>query len=194
MDIITDEVLVSEAQRGNGESLDILLNRYKNWVKAIVRSVLFKEIAFPEDLIQEGMIGLYKAIQQYSPSKGANFKSFATLCIKRQTLDTLRHFSRDKNRPLSTFLELNDTNVAEMPPTAEATDPEIIFISAESGNRLWKIIKETLSTKELSLFKLYLDGLSYEEIAKNLSITDKQVDNLLQKVKRNLQKAFNGKE
>lgn len=194
MNCFSDEQLALSAQGGDEESLDLLLGRYKNWVKAIVRSVIFKDAAFPDDLIQEGMIGLYKAIVQYSADKGASFKSFATLCIKRQTIDALRHFARGKNRPLSAFVEFNDRNVAELPPDARATDPESVFISDETGSRLWGIVKETLGEEELTLFKLYLDGLSYQEIGDRMSVTAKRVDNSLQRIKRNLKKAFRAAE
>lgn len=184
---LSDEDLVILAKQGDLESINQLLYRYKTMVKSYARK-FFLVGGETDDLIQEGMIALYNSIQDYSPDKNACFKTFATMCVKRQIYDAIRSASRNKHKPLNNFVSLYAPEL-ECSLT-NGNDPEAIYIAEESLQIIEEKIKELLNAEEKQIFELYLEGLSYLEIANYLDITVKKVDNKLQKIKRALKSSL----
>lgn len=162
--------------------MDLLLNRYKSLVRAQSR-VRFLVGGDEEDLIQEGMIGLYKAVRDYDESRGASFKTFASLCISRQMAKAIETSGRDKNRPLNSSVSLTDEEW-ENQMKDEMNSPESIVLDEESGNEMLKKIKKSLSPMEQKVLDLYLTGADYREIAETIHKPPKSIDNTLQRIRK----------
>lgn len=162
--------------------MDLLLNRYKSVVRAQSR-MRFLIGGDEEDLIQEGMIGLYKAVRDYDESRGASFKTFASLCISRQMAKAIETSGRDKNRPLNSSVSLTDEEW-ENQMKDETNSPESIVLNQESGEELLKKIKKSLSSMEQRVLDLYLTGADYREIAKTIHKSPKSIDNTLQRIRK----------
>lgn len=184
---LSDEILVEKAKQGDILSINHILYRYKTMVKSYARRY-FLVGGETDDLIQEGMIALYSSIQDYSPDKNTTFKTFATLCIKRQIYDSIRTASRNKHKPLNDFISLYAKGFEYF--FIDSANPEECYIAEESLKTIEYNIKSLLHSDEKHLFELYLSGLSYKEIADNMSITVKSVDNNLQKIKKTLKRAL----
>ncbi|MBR6185147.1 MAG: RNA polymerase sporulation sigma factor SigH [Clostridia bacterium] len=187
-----DEEVVVLAQNGDGQALAYLLNKYKNFVRSKARSY-FLIGADHEDIVQEGMIGLYKAIRDFQPSKLASFRSFAELCVKRQIITAIKAATRQKHVPLNSYVSLNKPLYDEESDRTlldviegRVTNPEDLYISQEDLSRIQTQISEVLSDLERQVLDAFMDGKSYQEIAELLGRHVKSIDNALQRVKRKL--------
>jgi len=194
--IMKDEDVVGLVRSGDVFAQDYLLNKYKTFVKTKSRAY-FLIGADKEDIIQEGMIGLYKAIRDYQNNKKASFRSFAELCINRQLITAIKAASRQKHMPLNSSVSLNKTvyedegenTYINMIESAEAvTSPETIFIGIENRNFIVENIMTTLSSFEKRVLNLYLQGKTYSEIAQIMEKSEKSIDNALQRVKKKTEK------
>jgi len=191
---LSDDELVEYVHGGNNEAQEILLKRYKNFVMAKSRSY-FLVGADREDIIQEGMIGLYKAIRDYKIERLASFRAFAELCITRQIITAIKAATRQKHQPLNSYISLNkpiyheesDRTLLDVLKGSKLTNPERLFISKESYDLIESKIVEMLSELEFDVLQEYLKGKSYEDIAETLDKHVKSVDNALQRVKRKLE-------
>ena len=188
---LTDEELASFAQNGDESAVNTLLKKYKSLVNQIARSY-FLTCGDMEDIVQEGMIGLYKAVMHYKGGKSASFKTFASTCIKHQVQSAVRVASSEKNKILSTAMpivdQLNgeDENEKEIIFPSDIPSPDETLIEKERLNEIAKKIKESLSSLELKVLVLYLKGYSYNEIANIQNISKKSIDNALTRIKNKL--------
>lgn len=192
---IVDEVMVEIAKDGDLEALEYLIKKYKNFVRAKARSY-FLIGADREDIVQEGMIGLYKAIRDFKPDKLSSFRAFAELCITRQIITAIKTATRQKHIPLNSYVSLNkpiydeesDRTLLDVISGHKVTDPEELVICREELGHIEGKIGEILSDLEWKVLALYLEGRSYQEIACDLDRHVKSIDNALQRVKRKLEK------
>lgn len=188
---MTDEDIVEEAKGGDNDALEYLLNKYKNFVRAKARSY-FLIGADREDIIQEGMIGLYKAIRDYRPDRLASFRAFAELCVTRQIITAIKTATRQKHIPLNSYVSLNkpiydmdsDRTLLDVLSATKICDPEELVIGRDEYKRIEKDMNEILSDLEWEVLMAYLQGKSYQEIALELDRHVKSIDNALQRVKR----------
>ncbi|NEZ46599.1 RNA polymerase sporulation sigma factor SigH [Clostridium niameyense] len=195
-----DEEIVMEAKSGNWRAQEFLISKYENFVKAKAKSY-FLIGADKEDIYQEGMIGLYKAIRDFRPDKLSSFRAFAELCVTRQIITAIKTATRQKHIPLNTYVSLNkpiyddesDRTLLDVLSEAKVADPEELIISREKLNHIQNEIGEVLSDLEMEVLMSYLDGKSYQEIACDLDRRAKSIDNALQRVKRKLEKCLNNK-
>lgn len=193
-----DEEVVVEAKNGNTRAQEYLIAKYENFVKLKAKSY-FLIGADKEDIYQEGMIGLYKAIRDFKPDKLTSFKAFAELCVKRQIITAIKTATRQKHIPLNTYVSLNkpiyeeesDRTLLDILAGLKVTDPEELFISQEQLKHIQSEITKVLSGLELEVLNSYLEGKSYQEIACDLDRQAKSIDNALQRVKRKLEKSLN---
>lgn len=189
----SDEELVVRFKNGDIDAQDYLLDKYKNLVKGKER-IYFLNGAGEDDIIQEGMIGLFKAIRDYSPDKNCSFKSFAELCVKRQIITAVKSFTRQKHIPMTNYLSLDksafddgsDKPVIDSLQAGRENDPQVVVVKKENKADMAKLIDRMLSSFEKRVFEMYLDGMSYEEIAKATDKSYKSIDNGLQRVKKKL--------
>lgn len=196
-DRIDEEVAVL-AKNGDIKAQEFLINKYQNFVKAKAKSY-FLIGADKEDIYQEGMIGLYKAIRDFRTDKLSSFKAFAELCVTRQIITAIKTATRQKHIPLNTYVSLNkpiydeesDRTLMDVLSEAKVADPEELVISREELNHIQSEIGEVLSSLEMEVLMSYLDGKSYQEIACDLDRHAKSIDNALQRVKRKLEKCLN---
>ena len=194
-DSLVDEDIVEDAKSGDPIALEYLIKKYKNFVRAKARSY-FLIGADKEDIIQEGMIGLYKAIRDYKQDKLSSFRAFAELCITRQIITAIKTATRQKHIPLNSYVSLNkpiydeesDRTLLDVLSGAKITDPEELIISREELNNIESKIGEILSDLEWEVLMFYLEGKSYQEIAVDLDRHVKSIDNALQRVKRKLER------
>ncbi|MDR1604218.1 MAG: RNA polymerase sporulation sigma factor SigH [Gracilibacteraceae bacterium] len=190
-----DEVWVESAKTGNIDAQEHLINKYKNFVRAKARSY-FLIGADREDIIQEGMIGLYKAIRDFRGDKLSSFRAFAELCVTRQIITAIKTATRQKHIPLNSYISLNkpiydeesDRTLIDVISGARMSDPEELVISREEFDDIEEKIGEILSSLEWEVLMAYLDGRSYQEIAAGLHRHVKSIDNALQRVKRKLER------
>ncbi len=195
LEIRSDEDIVMEAKGGDIVALEFLINKYKNFVKAKARSY-FLIGADREDIIQEGMIGLYKAIRDFRGDKLSSFRAFAELCITRQIITAIKTATRQKHIPLNSYVSLNkpiydedsDRTLLDILAGSKITDPEELMINREEYNDIEFKMGEILSELEWKVLTLYLEGKSYQEIAVDLKRHVKSIDNALQRVKRKLER------
>ena len=187
-----DEEVAVLAQQGDGQALAYLLNKYKNFVRSKARSY-FLIGADHEDIVQEGMIGLYKSIRDFQPDRLASFRSFAELCVKRQIITAIKAATRQKHVPLNSYVSLNKPLYDEESDRTlldviegRVTNPEDLYISQEDLARIQGQIAEILSDLERQVLDAFIDGKSYQEIAELLGRHVKSIDNALQRVKRKL--------
>ena len=192
-----DEEVVLEAKNGNVRAQEYLISKYENFVKSKAKSY-FLIGADKEDIYQEGMIGLYKAIRDFKPDKLTSFKAFAELCVTRQIITSIKTATRQKHIPLNTYVSLNkpiyeeesDRTLLDVLAGFRITDPEELVISQEQMEHIEGEISKVLSDLELEVLTSYLDGKSYQEIACDLDRHAKSIDNALQRVKRKLEKCL----
>ncbi len=199
-DQLTDEEIVALAQGNDDEALTYLLDKYKNFVRSKARSY-FLIGADHEDIVQEGMIGLFKAIRDFKPSRLSSFRAFAELCVKRQIITAIKTATRQKHFPLNSYVSLNKPLYDEESDRTlldviegRVTNPEDLFISQEELERIQNEISTTLSPLEQQVLAAFLNGKSYQEIAEMLDRHVKSIDNALQRVKRKLTKMLEDKE
>lgn len=196
-DLLPDEELVELSAGGDKRATECILYRYKNLVRSKAR-MYFLVGADKEDIIQEGMIGLFKAIRDFDRSKQSSFRSFAELCIKRQIITAVKTATRQKHMPLNTYVSLSspvyeeesESALSEMVTGVGAAelDPEKLFIQKEKAELLGDKMDEVLSSLEKKVLSMYLEGKSYQEIAKLMSRSPKSIDNALQRVKKKMEK------
>ena len=192
-----DEEVVIEAQKRDVRAQEYLINKYKNFVKAKAKSY-FLIGADKEDIYQEGMIGLYKAIRDFKADRLSSFRAFAEICVTRQIITAIKTATRQKHIPLNTYISLNkpiyddesDRTLLDVLSGAKITDPEELVISREEVLSIQNEIGEVLSELEMEVLMSYLDGKSYQEIACDLDRHAKSIDNALQRVKRKLEKCL----
>jgi RNA polymerase sporulation-specific sigma factor len=192
-----DEEVVIQAKQGDTKAQEYLINKYENFVKAKAKSY-FLIGADKEDIYQEGMIGLFKAIRDFKSDKLSSFKAFAELCVTRQIITAIKTATRQKHIPLNTYISLNkpiydeesDRTLLDVLSEAKVTDPEELIISKEEMNHIQTEIGGVLSSLEMEVLMSYLDGKSYQEIACDLDRHAKSIDNALQRVKRKLEKCI----
>lgn len=192
---MTDEQVVRLAQQADGTALEYLLNKYKNFVRSKARSY-FLIGADHEDIVQEGMIGLYKAIRDFREEKLASFRAFAELCITRQIITAIKTATRQKHIPLNSYVSLNkpiydeesDRTLLDVITEGWEANPEEVLISREDVSLIEGRIGKMLSGLEKQVLLRYLEGKSYQEISAEMHRHVKSIDNALQRVKRKLQK------
>ncbi len=190
-----DEEIALLAQQGDEEASAYLLNKYKNFVRSKAHSY-FLVGADHEDIVQEGMIGLFKAIRDFRPDKLASFHAFAEICITRQIITAIKTATRQKHIPLNSYISLNkpiyedesERTLMDVITGSRALDPEELLIGQESMSRIENRIDEVLSPLERRVLDAYLDGKSYQEIAEAEGRHVKSIDNALQRVKRKLER------
>lgn len=187
-----DKVLVRLANDGDEFALNTLINRYKNFVKIKARSY-FLVGADREDIVQEGMIGLYKAIRDYSEDKNTTFKSFAELCVTRQIISAIKAATRNKHLPLNNYVSLNrpiytedgsDKHLIDMIEEQESSDPFEVVVNFDEVSEKRITCDCILSGFEKEVLTNYLNGFSYDEMACSLDKSVKSIDNALQRIKR----------
>ncbi len=191
---MNDDELVELVHQGDMEAQETLIKRYKNFVLAKSRSY-FLVGADREDIVQEGMIGLYKAVRDYKIERLASFRAFAELCITRQIITAIKAATRQKHQPLNTYISLNkpiydeesDRTLLDVLKGGKLSNPEALFISNETYDLIESEISSMLSDLEFDVLQEYLDGKSYQNIAIALDKHVKSVDNALQRVKRKLE-------
>ena len=192
---MSDEEVVELARQGDNDAQEYLIGKYKNFVRAKARSY-FLIGADKEDIIQEGMIGLYKAIRDYRPDKLSSFRAFAELCITRQIITAIKTATRQKHIPLNSYISLNkpiydedsDRTLLDVISGTRVTDPEELVISQEDFDDIEAKMGEILSSLEWNVLMYYLEGKSYQDIAAGLDRHVKSIDNALQRVKRKLER------
>jgi len=186
-----DEELVRRLRAGEDTALSELLDRYRGLARGRARSY-FLVGADREDLMQEAMIGLYKAVRDFNEGVGVPFSSFAEICITRQLLTAIKAASRKKHGPLNSYVSISTpapreaVAVAAELPTGTRSDPAELVISAERLRALQRHLDEALSDLEIEVLRLYVDGKTYLEIATTLDRQVKSVDNALQRIKAKL--------
>ena len=191
---LTDEEIVSLAKNGDTMALEFLISKYKNFVRSKARTY-FLIGADREDIIQEGMIGLYKAIRDYRYDRQTSFHSFAEICVTRQIITAIKTATRQKHMPLNSYVSLNkpvyeeesERTLSDVITQGKAGNPEDLFIDQEDFLDIESTMQRILSPLEQDVVNLYLEGKSYVEIAQQLDRHVKSVDNALQRVKRKLE-------
>ena len=194
---LSDEQVVKLAQSSDGAALEFLLNKYKNFVRSKARSY-FLIGADHEDIVQEGMIGLYKAIRDFNEARLASFRAFAELCITRQIITAIKTATRQKHIPLNSYVSLNkpifeddsERTLLDVINENWASNPEEQLIIKEDVRLIEQHISKILSSFERDALIRFLDGKSYQEISLELNRHVKSIDNALQRVKRKLVKFF----
>lgn len=192
-----DEEVVLEAKKGNIRAQEYLISKYENFVKSKAKSY-FLIGADKEDIYQEGMIGLYKAIRDFKADKLTSFRAFAELCVTRQIITAIKTATRQKHIPLNTYVSLNkpiyeeesERTLLDVLSGIKISDPEELVINKEHMDDIENAIAKVLSDLELEVLMSYLDGKSYQEIACDLDRHSKSIDNALQRVKRKLEKCL----
>ena len=187
--------IVLKASKGDKIALEYIIKKYKNFVKAKAKSY-FLIGADKEDIIQEGMIGLYKAVRDFDASKTNSFKGFADICITRQIITAIKTATRQKHIPLNSYISLNkpvydeesERTLLDIIATSIVTDPEELIISKEELKHIESKMNELLSDLELQVVEYYLNGKSYQYMADKIKRDVKSIDNALQRVKRKLEK------
>lgn len=192
-----DEEVVELSQKGETKAMDYLLNKYSSLVKKEVRA-LYLIGADTEDLIQEGMIGLFKAIRDYKKENDTGFYSFARLCVLRQMYTAVTASSRKKHAPLNSYISFYTPIAGEDQKTAlimdvlkadeENSNPEDMILGQEKLQQMQKKIEDKLSPMEHQVLELYLNGIGYVEIAEKMKKPAKAIDNAIQRIRRKLQK------
>jgi RNA polymerase sporulation-specific sigma factor len=193
---LDDVDLVRRVREGDEKCIEALLARYRNFARAKSRSY-FLAGSDREDVVQEGMIGLFKAVRDFDLKQATPFRAFAELCISRQILTAIKTANRNKHQPLNSSVSLDapayavgdmgDRSVADSLIASSITDPAELLVSAEEIDSIRTSMKESLTELEGHVLRLYMDGKSYQEIAGALGNHVKSIDNALQRIKRKLQ-------
>jgi RNA polymerase sporulation-specific sigma factor len=191
---LADLQLVMRARNGDDKALDELIRRYSGFVRLKASSYVLAG-GDAEDLIQEGLIGLYKAVRDFSPEL-SSFRSFAELCVTRQIITAIKTATRFKHSPLNTYVSFSHTpagqdsdgecSLGDALPGPAVHEPSVMVISTEELQSLVGCLGTTLSSLESDALRLYLEGSSYEEMAEELDCDTKTIDNALQRVKRKI--------
>ena len=199
-DRMTDEQLLCDYKNGNQEIMDYLMVKYKSMVRKKARAMYLLG-GENEDLIQEGMIGLFKAVRDYDFGRDAGFSTFATLCISRQMYTAVQASGRKKHMPLNTYISLSgetthtdeqkeNVSLENVLQSGQLSDPEKMLIDRENVEYIEQMIQSRLSSFEKQVLDLYLTGMGYVEIAKVLGRDEKSTDNALSRLKSKLRKVI----
>jgi RNA polymerase sigma-H factor len=192
---LMDDDLVARFQDGDTQALEVLLQRYRRFARAKARGY-FLIGADSDDIEQEGMIGLFKAVRDFRSDRQASFRAFAELCITRQIITAIKTATRQKHQPLNSYVSLSGTpssndesserTVEEVLEARGLTDPADVVVSMENMSSMRRSMAEMLSGLEVEVLGLYVEGKSYQEIAVSLGRHVKSIDNALQRIKRKL--------
>ena len=201
LSMLGDDELLHQIHLGNSHALDYLIHKYRNFVRAKARTY-FLIGADKEDIIQEGMIGLYKAIRDYDGDKLSSFKAFAELCVTRQIITAIKTATRQKHIPLNSYVSLDkpiydeesDRTLLDVIAGSKAIDPQELLVNREKFGDMEFKLSELLSELEKKVLHLYLDGRTYQEISVELKRHVKSIDNALQRVKRKLEQLLEANE
>lgn len=202
----SDEELILRLRDGEEAITDYIMEKYKNMVRSKAKSMYILG-ADREDLIQEGMIGLFKAVRDYDTGRDASFFTFADLCVSRQMYTAIQAAGRQKHMPLNTYVSLYadgadgedglreaERGLLESAASRLEQNPEELLIDRENVKRLEEVMEKELSSFEKQVLDLYLTGMKYSQIARVLGKDDKSTDNALQRIKAKLKKAISSKE
>ena len=200
-DIDVDDNMVFKAKVGDEKSINHIIRKYRNFVRAKAKP-FFLVGADKEDILQEGMIGLFKAIRDYDEEKTVSFRAFAELCVTRQIITAVKTATRQKHIPLNSYISLNkpvneeepDRTLMDTMKNANINDPEQLTINKEEMQLIIEKTKEMLSDFEIKVLSLYLKGYSYQEISTKLGKHSKSIDNALQRIKRKFEKYLEERE
>ena len=197
--VYTDEELICRLRDGEEAIVDYIVKKYKNLVRKNARNMYILG-AEEQDLIQEGMIGLFNAIKDYDSGRDASFFTFADLCISRRMYNAIKASKREKHTPLNNYVSLYGDNddknldgksgVIELLSAGEISNPENLLIDQENVKQIQEIVDKELSAFEKQVFDLYITGMKYVQIAKVLGRDEKSTDNALQRIKSKLKKAI----
>lgn len=202
----SDEELILRLRDGEEAITDYIMDKYKNMVRSKAKSMYILG-ADREDLIQEGMIGLFKAVRDYDTGRDASFFTFADLCVSRQMYTAIQAAGRQKHMPLNTYVSLYadgadgedglreaERGLMESAASRLEQNPEELLIDRENVKRLEEVMEKELSSFEKQVLDLYLTGMKYSQIARVLGKDDKSTDNALQRIKAKLKRAISSKE
>lgn len=202
----SDEELILRLRDGEEAITDYIMDKYKNMVRSKAKSMYILG-ADREDLIQEGMIGLFKAVRDYDTGRDASFFTFADLCVSRQMYTAIQAAGRQKHMPLNTYVSLYadgadgedglreaERGLLESAASRLEQNPEELLIDRENVKRLEDVMEKELSSFEKQVLDLYLTGMKYSQIARVLGKDDKSTDNALQRIKAKLKRAISSKE
>ncbi len=195
---MTDEELITIFRDGDGDVVDYLMEKYKDLVRKLAGSMYILG-GDTQDLVQEGMIGLFRAVREYDSGRDASFKTFAGLCISRQIYSAVKASGRKKHMPLNSYISLytrkSESEEGQACSSLEETlmadhdfEPEAIVLEHEKSEELTETIEKDLSPLEKSVLDLYITGMSYTEIARVLGRDEKSTDNALQRIRSKLKK------
>lgn len=196
MEQCSDEELILLYRDGNESAIDVIFERYKNLVRKKAKA-MFLAGGDNDDLIQEGMIGLYKAVRDYSAGKAASFATFASMCINRQMITAVTASNRKKNTPLNTYVsfdapagndEDSDMKLVDILQPETEQNPEKLLIDKERAEDLQTRLFTLLSPFEMQVLNLYLEGMDYLQIAEELKKSAKSIDNALQRIRSKVSK------
>ena len=200
---ISDDELITMMHDGDGEVVDYLMEKYKDLVRSCAGS-MFILGGDSQDLLQEGMIGLLKAVREYDCGRDAGFRTFANLCIRRQIYTAVRASGRQKHAPLNSYISLystenengeqNGLQLGDVLQAAKSSEPEAVVLENEINETIASAIEESLSPLEKEVLDLYVTGLSYTEIAHILGRDEKSTDNALQRIRSKLKKYIRAAE
>ena len=192
---LEDLQLVLKARNGDAAAMDVLIRRYTGFVR-LKASSYFLAGGDSDDLVQEGLIGLYKAVRDFRADKETSFRSFAELCVTRQIITAIKTATRYKHAPLNTYVSFSHTpagqegegecTLGDALPGPAVHEPPLVVISSEELQSLVFCLGTGLSTLESNALRLYLEGSSYEQMAEELGCDTKTIDNALQRVKRKI--------
>ena len=191
-DSMTDEDIALLAQQGDADASEYLLNKYKNFVRSKARSY-FLVGADHEDIVQEGMIGLFKAFRDFRPDKLASFHAFAEICVTRQIITAIKTATRQKHIPLNSYVSIyasasdtpeeNGLSIVDTIEAGKESNPELMILGEEYTNAFEEELKEKLSKLERKVLYLHLQGMEYLNIAEFMDKSPKTIDNALQRIK-----------
>ena len=192
-DQYSDEELIVRLREGETEISDYLMEKYKEFVRKKARA-MFLIGGETDDLIQEGMIGLFKAIRDYRGDKEASFYTFAQLCVDRQMYNAIQSSTRQKHQPLNSYISMNGEEWETQMGSKTEQSPETIIIAQENAVRMEEKIRKQLSTFENEVLTLYLDGNNYQQIGEKMNKSSKSIDNALQRIKGKVRESLGRKK
>ena len=192
-DGVSDEELIARLRAGETAIEDYLMEKYKGLVRQKARA-MFLIGGDTDDLIQEGMIGLFKAIRDYRGDKEASFYTFAQLCVDRQMYNAIQSSTRQKHQPLNSYISMNGEEWETQMGSKTEQSPETIIIAQENAVQMEEKIRKQLSTFENEVLTLYLDGNNYQQIGEKINKSSKSIDNALQRIKGKVRESLGRKK
>ena len=192
-DQCSDEELIRRLHAGEEGISDYLMEKYKEFVRRKARAMYLMG-GETDDLIQEGMIGLFKAVKDYRPEKETSFRTFAGLCIDRQMYNAIQSYNRKKHMPLNSYISLSSEEEAGSLESQWSENPEAVIIDRERTSALEKKIRDTLSPMENKVLTYYLQGCEYVKIAELMGKSPKSIDNALQRIRGKIRLCTDGRQ